>query len=365
MRIEAIEYIVFEPRYYGNGFVMSSERHTVLQDRLIRLTLENGQYAIGEIARGSKILTQNWDEFELEQLEKLRGKPFSYLPSVIKELQNGPVYLRALAFALDTAFHDLIARSCNIPLSVLLGGPETGSVPSFFSISCDTPAEMAEVMKTKAAGFPIIQAKLGGGSVATDFERISAVLDCMENDHLLLADFNGGLPLEVALVELPRITDPRIMWEEPCATYEKNLIVARRVSRPLMFDQCMQSQASYIQLMHDGVGRAVVVKPAFLGGLANARGIMDMLAFSGIQARLDGPWSGQIAAAATLHLALGAVEGNLIASIDMTAPLDTQRDMVLSPAPGRITTTASPGYGPLPEDLFPSIDTEIVGSLTV
>lgn len=352
MRIETIDYIPFEPRYYGKGFVMASVRHTVLRNRLIRLRLENGLCAIGEVARGSKVLIPNWDQVELGQLEQLRGKRLSDIPTFVSALQNGPGYLRGLAFALDTAFHDLIARSCDIPLSVLLGGPEAGSIPSFFSISCETPAEMAEVMKTKAAGFPIIQAKLGTDTIATDLERVNAVLECMETDHMLLADFNGGLSLETALAELPKLTDPRIMWEEPCTTYQENMTVARRVPNQVMFDQCMQNQASYIQLIRDGVGRAAVLKPAYLGGLANSRGIRDMLVVAGIQIRLDGPWAGQIAAASTLHLALGVPEGNLIASINLTEPLDTPRDMVLSSIPGRIATTGSAGYGPLPADIF-------------
>lgn len=136
---------------------------------------------------------------------------------------------------------------------------------------------MAEVMKTKAGGFPIIQAKLGSDTIATDLERVNAVLECMETDHMLLADFNGGLSLETALAELPKLTDPRIMWEEPCTTYQENMTVARRVPNQVIFDQCMQNQASYIQLIRDGVGRAAVLKPAYLGGLANSRGIRDML----------------------------------------------------------------------------------------
>jgi L-alanine-DL-glutamate epimerase-like enolase superfamily enzyme len=352
MRIETIDYIPFEPRYFGKGFVMASVRHTILRNRLIRLRLENGLCAIGEVARGPKVLIPNWDQVELEQLDQLRGARLCDIPAFVHTLQNGPSYLRGLAFALDTAFHDLIARSCDIPLSVLLGGPESGSIPSFFSISCETPEEMAEVMKTKAAGFPIIQAKLGTDCIATDLERVHAVLECMETDHMLLADFNGGLSLETALAELPQLTDPRIMWEEPCATYQENMTMARRLRNPVMFDQCMQNQASYIQLIRDGVGRAVVLKPAYLGGLANSRGIRDMLAVAGIQIRLDGPWAGQIAAASTLHVALGVPERNLIGSINLTEPLDTPCDMVLSSKPGRIATTGSAGYGPLPADVF-------------
>jgi L-alanine-DL-glutamate epimerase-like enolase superfamily enzyme len=352
MRIETIDYIPFEPRYFGKGFVMASVRHTILRNRLIRLRLENGLCAIGEVARGPKVLIPNWDQVELEQLDQLRGARLCDIPAFVHTLQNGPSYLRGLAFALDTAFHDLIARSCDIPLSVLLGGPEAGSIPSFFSISCETPEEMAEVMKTKAAGFPIIQAKLGTDCIATDLERVHAVLECMETDHMLLADFNGGLSLETALAELPQLTDPRIMWEEPCATYQENMTMARRLRNPVMFDQCMQNQESYIQLIRDGVGRAVVLKPAYLGGLANSRGIRDMLAVAGIQIRLDGPWAGQIAAASTLHVALGVPERNLIGSINLTEPLDTPCDMVLSSKPGRIATTGSAGYGPLPADVF-------------
>lgn len=51
---------------------------------------------------------------------------------------------------------------------------------------------------------------------------------------------------------------------------------------------------------------------------------------------------------------MGAAPDTLIATIDLSDPIDTARNMILRPAPGRAYALPGPGLGPIPHNLFPS-----------
>lgn len=71
-----------------------------------------------------------------------------------------------------------------------------------------------------------------------------------------------------------------------------------------------------------GHAAAACIKPAFLGGLHTVRRLRDLCIHTGMQMRIDGPWCGDIASAAILHLALGTPPALLIAGCDPREPLD-------------------------------------------
>jgi len=126
-----------------------------------------------------------------------------------------------------------------VPLVCLLGGAVDGDVATYLSLSSKAPGEMAAIVRAKGVSFSVIQAKLGIGEVSDDLHRVRAVIDAMSPDQMLLADFNGALSVEQGLAHLGKLDDPRLIWEEPCNTYEENLELARKLSAPFMFDQSM------------------------------------------------------------------------------------------------------------------------------
>ena len=111
------------------------------------------------------------------------------------------------------------------------------------------------------------------------------------------------------------------MWEEPCNSYDENAEVAQKVIQPIMLDQCIANPALAKKAVIDGLVAAVCIKPAFLGGLMAAREIRDLCADNQTKMRIDGPWCGDIATAAILHLAIGAPSNLLIAGCDLREPL--------------------------------------------
>ena len=77
-----------------------------------------------------------------------------------------------------------------------------------------------------------------------------------------------------------------------------------------------------------------------------------MAVAAGMPCRIDGPWSGQVANAASLHLALGADPELLMFSGDLTGPLETASDLIRHPAPGRVAPAPGPGLGTAGLDLW-------------
>ena len=357
MRITQVTTAPFELAYPGGGYTMSHVHLTRLTHRVIRITTENGDEGYGEIARRSAAEPTSSTAREDELLPDLQGALLTDLPDMLarwRAMDDKADRNRAelsLAAAVEMAFLDLIGRQSGLPLSTLLGGPATGTLPAYGSLPCIEPEALVAKV-TARPHHPVIQAKLGTGTLEEDLARLRAVLGALGPGQLLLADFNGALDLPTAREAIRSLQDDRLMWEDPCLSYEDNATLVRELGASIMFDMCMSSVEMFVRAIRDDVAAAVVIKPPFMGGLSAARTARDLSAAAGLKMRIDGPWSGPLAAVANLHLALGAPKELLLASADLTDPFEESYDMIRHPAPGHVAPGPGPGLGVLPPDLF-------------
>jgi L-alanine-DL-glutamate epimerase-like enolase superfamily enzyme len=275
----------------------------------------------------------------------------SDLPALLKKWRGGGKLLQGMVHGVELAMFDLMGRVLDVPVSSLLGGAVVRDMPEYLSLSCDTPESMAKVVRSRGTVFPVIQAKMSG-DIDSDLQRVQHVLEAMNRDQILLADFNCALRPEDAIRALSEVRDGRLMWEEPCEGYESNLAVARAIEMPVMFDQCLDGLPAFMRAIEDKAAAALVIKPDVIGGLSIGRIARDICAEAGIPIRIDGWWSGQISASGALHLAAGAATSALMATIDLTDPLDTDRSLINKPVAGRVAPANGPGLGALPSDLF-------------
>lgn len=351
MNISEINVVEFTPRFPGNGYVMAHVTQRVLHDRLIRIRTDDGHTGYGEIVRKPTFDPQEVRQMEDSRLARLEGTALTDLPSLVETWRTKGRKLNGLAFAMETALLDLKGRASDMPLSSLLGRARMDAVPLYFSLSCGTPEFMAETAACNGSDHPVIQAKLGDGDMSMDRERIRAVLEVMKPDQIMLADYNGVLKPEEVIAAFKNIEDPRFMLEEPCPTVEENATVAAALDLPIMFDQCLTDIKNFERTVNEGVAAAVAIKPAFLGGLSVGRAARDLCIEAGMKVRIDGPWSGQVAACAALHLAVGAPRDLLICSANLIGPLDIADDMIVSTAPGYARPVSGPGLGDPPSSL--------------
>ena len=197
-------------------------------------------------------------------------------------------------------------------------------------------------MRTK-----IIQLKLTNESPNDDRTCIKQILDCQPQVEVLLADANGKWSVDQACEVISTLDDPRIIWEEPCASYLENVEVEQVTGQRVMVDQCVGDIQMAKQAVTEGAVSAITVKPVYLGGLSVARDLLDRCAKKGMRVRIDGPWCGDIGAAAVLHLAAGVEPELLIASCDLREPLDYRAGLngVVELANGQIAPPQGAGLG--------------------
>ena len=320
---------------HGKTYQSAVTEMKSVEHRLLHLSLDNGLTAIGEVARYPLYNTIETQELEDAALLDLRLASFDHIPEIVDDWRHRSPALRGMAFALDCAWHQLNAQHQGLPISVLLGGPRFGEVPEVLSLSAASQEDLIKQINTDGQSRQVIQIKLGVRDLAYEIETVERLLPMMTDDQLLLADFNGSLSKDIALKILPRITAPKLFWEEPCQTLDENITIVQALRGHIMLDTCLTHLNDYEKAIDAGV-KAVVIKPALMGGLGVARTARDLCISAGIRLRIDGPWSGQIAACAALSLAIAVPKHQIIGSIDLTQALETESDKILHPRPGWI-----------------------------
>ena len=308
---------------------------TAVDHRLLHLTFDHGLTAIGEVARYPLYNTNDTEALEDAALVELQAASFDDIPAIVEAWRLRGLALRGMAFALDCVWHQLTAHHQGCSVSSLLGGPGAGEVPEVLSLSAASQQDLIHAISTDGQSRQVVQIKLGVADLDEEMKTVERLLPLMKDDQLLLADFNGALSQDTALEILPRLTDPKLLWEEPCPTLDENITVARALKGQMMIDTCLTDLNAYEKAIAAGV-QAVAIKPAFMGGLAAARAARDRCVSAGLRLRVDGPWSGQIAACAALSLAIAVPSHQMIGSIDLTQALDTENDQILRPRPGWI-----------------------------
>ena len=329
---------------------MSYVMQEVLYSRIVRLDTTNGRAGYGEIISDPGLNLSKIRALENLALSEIGAVSLENLPIYISQLLSREVPLSGLAFALETAYLDLISRHNGVPLYSLLGGRQCNDVVDYLSVSCDTPTCMADRIRSGGGEREIIQIKLDGKNMDMDIARIDACLSVLQSGQTMLIDFNGALAMDAARVIISHYSDDRIIWEEPCISYEKNRALVERTGARLLFDQCIKSLDDFTRACVEGAMAGVCIKPMSLGGLGLAKTARDMCADSGIPVRIDGLWCGAVSTASILHLAVGMPPELLIAGCDLREPLDHSEGWggIVSRPGGRIAPMDKPGHGVTP-----------------
>jgi len=340
----------FNPHFRGDGYVMSYVTQKVLYSRIVRLDAGDGRVGYGEIISDPGLNLVKIRALEDLALKAMRVTSLEKLPAFIQQLRSQDDQLPGLAFALETANLDLMSRHNRVPLYALLGGRQCRDVVDYLSISCGEPAIMANRILSDGAEREVIQIKLDGKDADTDMARIDATLSALQPAQTILIDFNGALKPDAARGIIAQYSDNRIIWEEPCVSYEENRALVDKTGARLLFDQCIKSLKDFARACGDGAMAGACIKPMSLGGLSIAQAARDMCADSGVAVRIDGLWCGGISTASILHLAVGMPLELLIAGCDLREPLVLEEDWggVISKQGGRIAPMDKPGHGVTP-----------------
>ena len=318
--------------------------------RVWEFTMTDGWRGYGEV-----VFPLSWplDQYqkavqeEQRSLPSLAGKESDHLMVAARRHRCRGKIGRVHAFALETAWYDLSGKKDGMPICQLLGGSKVLGVEDYLSISEPTIQDFRNRLEQEDIGRKVVQLKLGMNSRNDDAGQVALALEKLPDIKTLLADVNGKWSVGEACEVISQFDDARLIWEEPCSRYEANMEVVRLSSKRVMVDQCVGEVSLAMQAVDDGLVSALTIKPAYLGGLNTAREVRDYCAAFGFGMRIDGPWCGDIAAAAILHLAVGAPPEFLIASCDLREPLECEVNLggVIRFDNGQISPPSGPGLG--------------------
>ena len=222
---------------------------------------------------------------------------------------DGPAPARC---ALDLALHDRIGRLRGVPLYQLLNLPKPKPLTTAFTLSIDTPEEMAR-QATAVSHYPIIKLKLGAEG---DVARVAAVR-AARPDAILCVDANGGWQPDEAVALAQAILPYNLAFiEQPVPKGEIEAMgrVQAAVNIPVVADESVQTLANVEQLAAVGV-QGINLKLMKLGGLAAALRIVARAQELGLRLMLGCMMESSIGITAMAHLS------GLAEWLDLDAPL--------------------------------------------
>ena len=258
----------------------------------------------------------------------------------------------ALAFALETAALDCLAKSEAKPLAVFLGGsPRPVEVNAIIGEA--TPAE-TEVLATKAVeeGFRTLKLKVGGRDLEIDEDALTRTRNAVGNAIKLRLDANQAWPENQASLALDRLAkfSPEFI-EEPVTPPDIPTLsrLHRNSPIPIAADESVENAQSAATLADSGAVDILVIKLARVGGITAARSIIEHARARGLGAVLTSSLETGVGLAAALHLAAamsipqacGLATGPLLTHDLLQTPL--------SPDSGFLITPDSPGLGISPD----------------
>ncbi len=334
---------------------MSYGRQPAMLGRILKIRDSSGVAGYGEVARAAYLEPERCRKLENELLGNLDDALVDDFPVLCTNVRRDcGLELRGLAFALETAWFDLLGRLAGVPVTSFLGGRRQKRISSYLSFGCESPSELSEQIRERASGYRHLQFKLGATTPDDDCKRVAVAIAETHADQLLFMDFNGALDVETATTVINQFGDgdSRILWEEPCRTTGMNLEVAQRTGVTVMFDQCADSLPEIARVCASDVDACLTIKPARFGSLSTSRAACEIARDHGVRVRIDGPWGSSIGNAAALSVAVTVPDGQLFCGCDLTEPLvfsDCWEKVVRHEDKG-VTLPSGPGLGLKPPE---------------
>ena len=160
----------------------------------------------------------------------------------------------------DAAFWDILGKSVDQPVWMLLGGKLTNGAPMYRVVPQKAPDESRREMAShRGAGYRQFQIKVGGDA-STDAERIRTAIDLLQPGENAFADANQGWTVAEAVKIMCAIRDLNVMIEQPCETYEECLHVRQHTDLPMKLDECVTGLKAVQRIVADRAAEVICHK---------------------------------------------------------------------------------------------------------
>lgn len=319
MEIERIEVYSVTLRYL-EPFRIAPGASEESRNVVVKIVTDYGVEGWGE-ASPSKRVTGEAVETVVEALSKIAPKLIGMCPLRIEHdvelmdrlIEGNP----AAKAAIDIALHDILGRTAEKPLFMLLGGYRT-EVMTDLTLGIKAPNEMAaDAIKAVEKGFKALKVKVGLNP-SEDIERIRMVREAVGEDIEIRIDANGGWSPDQAIEVLNRVEKFNIRFvEQPVPAGDiKGLAKVRRSSPiPVMADESIHSPSDALKLIQEEAVDLINIKLMKSGGILKARKISDVAEAAGVPCMIGCMGESEIGIAAGAHFAAG-VRNVMYADLD-------------------------------------------------
>jgi L-Ala-D/L-Glu epimerase len=265
---------------------------TMAHNILVRVTLRNGAYGLGEMAPFPDISGE-------DQAGSLRvfplaakvclGQSVTHFRKLAQQLREVAWQNPSVRCGIETAFFDAWCRGMGIPLWGLWGGADVQRRETDVTLPIGPLAQVVEMAQVwYARGFRIFKMKIGL-EVDEDIRRIEAVCAACPHSKFVL-DANAGFSLEEAsecMKAMERLHLPVLLFEQPVAREDVEGFVAlrRRGRIPLAADESVRSvedarrlvERQAVDVLNLKITKCGVVESMDIAGLARASGLKLMI----------------------------------------------------------------------------------------
>ena len=209
----------------------------------------------------------------------------------------------------EMALWDILGKSLDVPLWVLLGGRSREGAVLSRSIHMASPEEMAAQAKGLVAdGYGCVKVKIGVGGPGADEAAVAAVREAVGPDVIVRVDANMGwrTPKDAirSIRRLERYDLHSVEEPLPPGDVEALALVRRSVDTPIMADESVWGPRDAWNLLKAGAVDILNVYVAESGGLTNASLIFRMAETVGVPCVIGAMPELGIGTSAGVHLAV-------------------------------------------------------------
>lgn len=250
----------------------------------------------------------------------------------------------------DSACWDILGKSCDQPVWMLLGGKLTDGAPMYrVAPQKDTEETLAEMQRYRAQGYRQFQIKVGG-DWETDIERIRSGVALLEPGEKAMVDANQGWRVDNAVRVAHATRDLDYILEQPCQTYEECQQVRRIAQQPMKLDECVTGIAVAQRIVLERGAEICCLKISNLGGLSKARRVRDFLIDHRFPVVSEDTWGGEITSSVVAHFAASTPSEYLQNTTDLMN-YNTRSTGIGGPkaSQGKLYATDTPGLGVTPD----------------
>lgn len=193
---------------------------------------------------------------------------------------------------IDLALWDVMGKALNQPVYRLLGGMIEPKILCTYTLSIDTPENMAEqAILRKQQGYKTLVVKIGR-EPHTDLERLRLVREAVGDEVNLRLDANEAYWPDQAIAIIRQMEKYRPEFvEEPVKRWDVDGMarVAQAVDTPISSDESNTTLDSVMRLIQSRAADIINIKISKNGGLFRSKKIAAVAEAAGIPCIVGGP----------------------------------------------------------------------------